>query len=365
MKKLLMSVITLSVASAAWGQTFESKEMPEHYYIIPKSLSYEGKSSIVILSEDDENTVDIYDSNLEKVRSFTFTPSSYQQVSTKQQRKYEVKEKSKEMEMIEPGYWGDATSYVEDGHGVFWGSIIDEGNHTIIPKDDSYYYLKYYRYGYLYPKIYYYWNPTEEDPNYGTLYKVTVEYEEVPTDEWETIEEENNTITIGIYNLSYFEFYGDYDNNVFYDEGYRFTQTLFNTDEKIEYMLPLYEDSENIFEYYDSQRGDMRRITSGTIITGYKVVNEDGATLFTINDRNLNYPYINKLGNKTYMVSYADDHTTWYLIDQQSSSIESVKRIPTGKSQIYSVDGRKLNSTQRGINIIRRDDGSVTKQLIK
>ncbi len=55
----------------------------------------------------------------------------------------------------------------------------------------------------------------------------------------------------------------------------------------------------------------------------------------------------------------------WYLIDQQSSSIESVKRIPTGKSQIYSVDGRKLNNTQRGINIIRKDDGSSTKQLIR
>jgi len=361
-----MSVITLSVAAAAWGQTFESKEMPKNYGIILKPLAYEGKSSIVIWSEDDENTVDVYDSNLEKVRSFTITPSSYQQVRTEQLRKYEVKEKSKEMEMIEPGYWGDATSYVENGHGDFLESIIDEGNHTIIPKYDMYSYLKYNRYGYLYPKIYYKWNPTEEDPNYGTLYKVTVEYEEVPTDEWETIKEENNTITIGMNNLSLFDYYIDYDNNVFYD-GYYFTQTLFNTDEKIEYILPLYEDSENIFESYDSERGDMRIIISGTIQTGYKVVNEDGATLFTISDRdrNLDYPIIEKLGNKTYMVSYAYDHTTWYLIDQQSSSIESVKRIPTGKSQIYSVDGRKLNNTQRGINIIRKDDGSSTKQLIR
>lgn len=360
-----MSVITLSVAAAAWGQTFESKEMPENYDIILKPLAYEGKSSIVIRSEDDENTVDVYDSNLEKVRSFTITPSSYQQVSTMQLRKYEVKEKSKEMEMIEPGYWGDATSYVENGHGDFWESIIDEGNHTIIPKNDMYSYLEYNRYGYLYPKIYYYWNPTEEDPNYGTLYKVTVEYEEVPTDEWETIEEENNTITIGRNNLGLFGRYRDYDNNVFDDYEYNFTQTLFNTDEKIEYILPLYEDGESIVETYDEFGNDMRIVTSGAIKTGYKVVNEDGATLFTISDRNLGYPHIVKLGNKTYMVSYAGDNTTWYLIDQQSSSIESVKRIPTGKSQIYSVDGRKLNNTQRGINIIRKDDGSSTKQLIR
>ena len=271
-----MSVITLSVAAAAWGQTFESKEMPKNYDIIPKSLAYEGKSSIVIWSEDDENTVDIYDSNLEKVRSITITPSS---------------------------------------------AVYEFKTITQIRKTEK-------------------------------------------TDEWETISDESyksSDLLPSIYR------YEDYDNNIFLEEGFKFTQTLFNTDEKYEYIIPIYEEGESIIEYKEYGY-DMRKIVSGTIQKGYKVVNEDGMTLCTLYGTFISPSdelRLYKIEDKTYLVFHDEYFNTWYRIDQQSSSIESVKRIPTGKSQIYSVDGRKLNNTQRGINIIRKDDGSSTKQLIR
>lgn len=267
-----MSVITLSVAAAAWGQELDSKKMSGSYLITPGSLSYEGKPSILVRSESDEEIFDVYNSNLEKVHSFTISPSCFY------------------------------TTYVR----------------------------------------------------------------QKKTGEWETTYERNDTLK---YTFESFGGYYDYDKNVYSDAPLSFSQTLFNADDKFEYIIPISEKNEKVHEFTDAYGDSIRQITSGDFLAGFKIVNEDGATLFTINTDVNKEEHINeliKIGNKTYITTFSnDDYETWYLIDQQSSSIESVKRIPTGKSQIYSVDGRKLNNTQRGINIIRKDDGSSTKQLIR
>jgi len=365
MKKLLMSVITLSVAASAWGQTFESKEMPTYHDIIPKSLAYEGKSSIVIPSEDDENTVDIYDSNLEKVRSITITPSVFQSKTITQKRKVEVI--VNERSYLRTNDNGDTLIVTKDNLlGRDYIIQLENGNFKYTPDN----YWEYDRFGETYPLYYILYVPHEWDGiEYYMMYDVYFDYKENKTDEWETIDEWESSYTVNLNYLPTIDTYEDYDNNIFLEEGFKFTQTLFNTDEKYEYIIPLYEEGESIEEYQDKVGNDMRRVTSGAINKGLKVVNEDGTTVCTLNGSfNVsNYEDFDliKIVDKTYLVFKDYSYNTWYLIDQQSSSIESVKRIPTGKSQIYSVDGRKLNNTQRGINIIRKDDGSSTKQLIR
>lgn len=363
-----MSVITLSVAAAAWGQTFESKEMPTYHDIIPKSLSYEGKSSIVIPSEDDENTVDIYDSNLEKVRSITITPSVFQSKTITQKRKVEVI--ANERSYLRTDDNGDTItykkSYYTNDYLLDRGYIqLENGNFKSTPND----YWEYDRFGETYPLNYILLVPHEWDGiEYYMVYDVYFYYREQKTDEWETIDERESSNTVNLNDLPTIDNYEDYDNNIFLECNFKFTQTLFNTDEKYEYIIPLYEEGESIEEFQDEVGNDIRIVSSGAIKKGLKVVNEDGTTICTLNG-SFNGSFIEfdliKIADKTYLVFNDYSYNTWYLIDQQSSSIESVKRIPTGKSQIYSVDGRKLNNTQRGINIIRKDDGSSTKRLIR
>ena len=362
-----MSVITLSVAAAAWGQELESKEMPTYHDIIPKSLSYEGKSSIVIPSEDDENTVDIYDSNLEKVRSITITPSVFQSKTITQKRKVEVI--ANERSYLRTNDNGDTLTVTKDYLSGPDYIQLENGNFKRIFSDPSDYW-EYDRFGETYPLYYILFVPHVWDGiEYYMMYYVYFDYEEQKTDEWETIDEWENSGTVNLKYLPVINNYEDYDNNIFLEEEFKFTQTLFNTDEKYEYMIPLFEEGESIEEYQDKVGNDMRRVTSGAINKGLKVVNEDGTTVCTLNGSynvsNFEDFELIKIADKTYLVFKDYFYNTWYLIDQQSSSIESVKRIPTGKSQIYSVDGRKLNNTQRGINIIRKDDGSSTKQLIR
>jgi hypothetical protein len=47
------------------------------------------------------------------------------------------------------------------------------------------------------------------------------------------------------------------------------------------------------------------------------------------------------------------------------SSIKTVKPDSNQKEACYSLDGRRLKSPQKGINIIRRSDGTVRKEIVK
>lgn len=119
-----------------------------------------------------------------------------------------------------------------------------------------------------------------------------------------------------------------------------FSQTLFNNDEKYEYILPAFSGFEITgHEEYDRDSDgeiDMIREDYSASYAGYDVINEDGNVVCSIrpnlsNGFKIEYgPYIQVLGGKKYLVVYANnrDYSTWeyiyYLIDSNSSSIQQV-----------------------------------------
>ena len=47
------------------------------------------------------------------------------------------------------------------------------------------------------------------------------------------------------------------------------------------------------------------------------------------------------------------------------TSISLTPALSKGEGELYSIDGKKLSKPQRGINIIRYDDGTSKKLLVK
>ena len=149
--------------------------------------------------------------------------------------------------------------------------------------------------------------------------------------------------------------YWDFDGNSFpanEDAGFIYlTQTLFNDDEKFEYI---------------------RNSSEG----GFEIVSEDGTVLQTC--KNVDFdeygPFdIYRMNGKLYLgvPCYSDlrdddkgDYKCLYKIDKQTTRIKRVAEIPVPTTR-YSVAGYQLPSTQSGVNIVRQEDGTVKKVLVE
>ena len=158
----------------------------------------------------------------------------------------------------------------------------------------------------------------------------------------------------------------DLDDNSYPSTEFIFSQTLFNSDEKYEYLYPAFEAEDEIVEEDTNGDGinDLRRIIHGKQ-KGYNVVSEDGSILYKIDFEIEN---IIRFGGRIYLVSpdeEDDDMVTFWSIDGDPDAVTQVKSVSTFPKQIFSTDGRKLPDVRRGINIVRDTDGSVKKKLFK
>lgn len=72
------------------------------------------------------------------------------------------------------------------------------------------------------------------------------------------------------------------------------------------------------------------------------------------------------LGYTFYSVDYYDEehpafYVTYVISTGEGSTVKDIPSSAVAAEAIYSVDGRRLNSVRKGLNIIRNADGSVTK----
>lgn len=72
------------------------------------------------------------------------------------------------------------------------------------------------------------------------------------------------------------------------------------------------------------------------------------------------------IGYAYYCDDFDDDdsipyYSTWVIDTRDPSAVNAVEAINAVPQEIYSIDGRKLNGLQKGINIIRMSDGSIKK----
>lgn len=134
-----------------------------------------------------------------------------------------------------------------------------------------------------------------------------------------------------------------------------FTQTFFNDDEKIEYVLQ----------------------GSGT----YFICNEDGKVLHTIKASDYGYEYWEhayyvKFNTKNYFVVYVEidrdeygdeiyDYLYFPIDKSQPNSISAHPTIVKGAKKMFDMSGKEISNARRGVNIIRNEDGTVQKRLMK
>ena len=136
----------------------------------------------------------------------------------------------------------------------------------------------------------------------------------------------------------------DYDNGSYVDRSLYATQTLFNTDEKFEFVVAV-----------KNNDGE---------ITGIKIMSEDNTILQTIMFEE-DYRWLElrliKINNKKYL----NLGNYFYRIDAETSSVKPVSALPVSVVRNYSIDGRPQPTPRRGINISRQSDGTVKKYVVR
>ena len=142
------------------------------------------------------------------------------------------------------------------------------------------------------------------------------------------------------------------------------TQTLFNDDEDYEGIKLLKDEDRNCI--------------------GFQLVSSNGAVLQEIIFNNFSgsassfVRYLISFGTKHYLYFCNGSSRNKnfackiYLIDKSSSTrIKEVKDAPKSllqmlsQSEIYDANGKRLPSVQQGLNIVKSDDGSVRKVMMK
>lgn len=192
------------------------------------------------------------------------------------------------------------------------------------------------------------------------------------TDEWETIDERDYDFQGGYMENLYVY---DIDGNAFSDDhSFFLSQTLFNTDEKFEYVTPKYEEIVGIYNEQDNDDDgviDHRTIRHEWKQTGINIMSEDGAVLQSIQVEPIQGEIkILKIGDKLYLWggnrnSEGEYENVFYRIDKQSTKLERVSSMPASAPRFFSIDGRRQTRMKHGVNIVRKSDGSVSKILVK
>lgn len=367
MKKLFFLVSLLAISVSSNAQVSEFKEFTRDFEVMPKQFVYGGESFILVQSGESENTIDVYNDEIEKVRSFQVQYPSRTSGSKSLSRKLEVKEVSRDSiqqwnfnnDNDSIFTWEEALAYATE-----YNCSSQQSGYMLWPDSRYDYYQNYYdEIELLYPTSYYRWIPES-----GYLYRYYISYKGSYTGEWET-----KSDTKSVYNEHFDLGLYDYDGHSYIDDTFIFTQTLFNTDEKYEYLVPIFGETEEEV-YYESDRDgdgevDMREINYVTPVQGFKVVSEDGTVLQSIETEMGSWDYLRivKINGKVYLVEYEQKglDCVFYRIDPVSTSIKKVNNVPVSVVARYSIDGRRQSHSRRGVNILRYSDGTAVKVVEK
>lgn len=140
--------------------------------------------------------------------------------------------------------------------------------------------------------------------------------------------------------------YSDYDANIALYGSNRCTQTLFNDDDKWEYIGRKYGATTKQVDYWNYSSSENGYILSRNVlecpsITGFDIKNEDGEIVASINEA----AYLDdvyKIGGNTYLVlSFGDGYYVLYKYDPKSTDIKEVSRYEPQMANIC-VNGRSI-----------------------
>lgn len=327
MKKLFLLAVTLVSLVNVSAQVSQVGGLSGDLNITPKVFSYNGVVNLTSVTvEDKVTTFTIYNDEIEKIKSFSYDINTSYEI-VEQRRKEVVVLENKDMKV-----WQENVSTWEYAKAVVGptrastdsftenGMIVKDGYQLWWNEPGCYYYYE--KFGMTYPTEYFYWSSEE-----NIIYVVSCSYRTEYAGDWEEIS--RSKYTAG--EPWYCELYDFENNGNTADLGFVLTQTLFNNDEKYEFIVPTVTNGEmyvlSSYDYDGNGEDDHRTVQYGKT-SGFSIVSEDGTVLQTVTGdcpENNDYGMILKINGKLYLGVewYRDgmDYTDFYKIDPQASSI--------------------------------------------
>ncbi|MDE5998636.1 MAG: T9SS type A sorting domain-containing protein [Bacteroidaceae bacterium] len=350
MKKLLFTA-ALSTATfiSASGQEVASFDNID---ITPSCVTSNGKAVPIGFDYNDGNTtVTILDSDFKVVKqintkSVTQESRSYSEIATVKPtgatiRGSEILDYTIDGETITAT---DLNSMIQKMSSIqgcdFYGFTDSKGRLSCwSPQWSRFYYQEWL--GTMYPENYF----AIID---GKVSEIRISYEpvfDIDHAQWTPLEADYYDHT-GVVNRESFYFY-DFDTNTLYDNIISFTQTLFNEDDKWEYILPQLGPIEKYpgdYWVWDRNANGLvlrRNVSEAQPTIGYTIYSEDGNTVASFQSNEYqdisNLDCIYKLGGNIYF----DCHSTIYKYTPLSTSIKEVNR-SEAKTPFIKMRGRNI-----------------------
>ncbi|MGN1213886.1 MAG: hypothetical protein ACI4TR_03225 [Bacteroidaceae bacterium] len=197
----------------------------------------------------------------------------------------------------------------------------------------------------------------------GYIKRISVNYE--PEFSQTAIDNAKWTIYTGDMNYSYYNispeelYYLDYDNNVSFDEELFCTQTVFNNDDKWEYIVPKYGPVEkNVEDNYirNNRTNDgyelIRNVHEAPSCLGFDIKNEDGEILATFSDA---YYLLSvyKIGGNVYLYTGYVGYGEGVIYKYDPDGITNIAEVARSKAAFANVqvNGRNI--------LVEADDNEV------
>ena len=353
----IIAMAALATTSAAQSITgrFEFGYADRAALSVPKEFSYGSVPYLVLVDNNDQNNIQVYDENLDVVKTIAMKesmPFNYQLTCQAETREvtavnetyknsycsYESYEAFIQRESLVDPYFNESCLIIKDFGDGTRKITVDYTNSGYTTNRQMYFAYDYF--GMQYPKVYFIEN-SEGLTGYRVEY--AVEYSEwqatgTTVNDYSADQDRIRLCNINLNN-------GDGRANSYFEVS----QTLFNSDEGFEYILPKYKLSANGNvggSYVINGGGDTEQITTQRSVViseqkelalaGFQVLSEDGNVVSDITfdgdfegSIDLDCAFVITIGNTTYLAfdgySNGQSSTIFYKIDRSTSSIQKVK----------------------------------------
>lgn len=357
----IIAMAALATTSAAQSITgrFEFGYADRAALSVPKEFSYGSVPYLVLVDNNDQNNIQVYDENLDVVKTIAMKesmPFNYQLTCQAETREvtavnetyknsycsYESYEAFIQRESLVDPYFNESCLIIKDFGDGTRKITVDYTNSGYTTNRQMYFAYDYF--GMQYPKVYFIEN-SEGLTGYRVDY--AVEYSEwqatgTTVNDYSADQDRIRLCNINLNN-------GDGRANSYFEVS----QTLFNSDEGFEYILPKYKLSANGNvggSYVINGGGDTEQITTQRSVViseqkelalaGFQVLSEDGNVVSDITfdgdfegSIDLDCAFVITIGNTTYLAfdgySNGQSSTIFYKIDRSTSSIQKVKTAPS------------------------------------
>ena len=357
----IIAMAALATTSAAQSITgrFEFGYADRAALSVPKEFSYGSVPYLVLVDNNDQNNIQVYDENLDVVKTIAMKesmPFNYQLTCQAEAREvtavnetyknsycsYESYEAFIQRESLVDPYFNESCLIIKDFGDGTRKITVDYTNSGYTTNRQMYFAYDYF--GMQYPKVYFIEN-SEGLTGYRVEY--AVEYSEwqatgTTVNDYSADQDRIRLCNINLNN-------GDGRANSYFEVS----QTLFNSDEGFEYILPKYKLSANGNvggSYVINGGGDTEQITTQRSVViseqkelalaGFQVLSEDGNVVSDITfdgdfegSIDLDCAFVITIGNTTYLAfdgySNGQSSTIFYKIDRSTSSIQKVKTAPS------------------------------------